>query len=264
MAISINIVILSACLALTLTPAFAEVVSKNRLDCIESLTPYSQKGASTSFKFVENVKAMNLKEFSSALIGIDKRKNLMTLPSTRNGERGVYLYADDMAFWYKLPKLQKKGEFLPHFLKIENKQIAKSPLFLTYYDGVESTGAEYSNKSVNLSLKNSESSESSAAPSFTNMQMAAIQDSESQNALLENFKRLLKSIHHVYGRSTEKSSPKHRKEITEKFRITLNSCADLFKQSGDKEYLELTKSAAEEFNLREAMKTAPDGTTISK
>lgn len=258
MSISIKSVMFSTCFALTSTSAFAENKIKNRLDCIESLTPYSQKGASTSFKFSENVKAMNLKEFSSALIGFEKKKNLMTLPSTRNGDRGVYLYADDMAFWYKLPKLHKKGEFLPNYLKIENKQIAKSPLYLTYYDGVESTGAEYSNKSVDLSLKPNEAS------TFTTMQMSTIQDSESENVFLENFKRLLKSIHSVYERSTENSASTKKKQITEKFKLTLNSCADLFKQSGDKEYLELTQSAAEELNLKEDMKTSPGASAISK
>lgn len=251
----------TSALILISSSAFAEVVLKNRLDCIDSLVPFTQKGSSTSFKFLENVKDMNLKEFSSALIGMDKRKNLMTLPTTRNGERGFYLFSDEGSFWHPLPKLKKKGEFLPQYLKVENLLISKSPLYLTYYDGVESSGAEYSNKSVSLSLKKPGNEDPAT---YTNMQMIAVKDSESESAFLNNFKGMLNTIHAVKERYSERKNVNDKKEFNEKLNASLNNCSHLLKKSGDKEYLELTNAAVEEFKSGEAVKNTAPTDAISK
>jgi hypothetical protein len=238
------ILVSTLAMILPASSAIAGGVLKSRLDCIESLASFSQKGPSTSFKFLEKVKDVSLLEFSAAIIGMDKRKNLMTLPTTRNGERGLYLFSDEGSFWHPLPKLRKKGEFLPQYLKVENNQISKSPLYLIYYDGVESTGAEYSNKSVSLHLNKSDIE---AYAPIVNIQTTAIQDSESEKAFLNNYKLQLSKIQNVYERSNELKNASQKKQFTEKLKAALGSCTDSLKKSGDKEYLELIKAASEEF-----------------
>lgn len=239
------------------TLLLAETFIKNRLECIHSLTPYAHKGPSSSFTFAENVKDMSVAKFTTALFGRNIQKNLMTLPALRNEERGIYIYSDETSFWYKLPKLKSKGEFMPLYFKIDDVRINKSPVYLTYYDGVESTGKEYGNKSVNLSLKTPTEEEISK---YTSMKMSSLQDSQSDVAFAENFKEMLKTIHFVYERNIERSNSIETKKITEKFKSALNNCTNLFLRTNDKEYAELVNLASHEFKSYDATIPKLNGT----
>ena len=167
--------------------------------------------------------------------------------------RGFYLYTDNGPFWYQLPKIIKKGEFKPNFLKIENNEISKTPLYLTYYDGVESSGAEYSNKSVGMTTF---SKDLTNLQEFHPASVVGILDGDSNLAFLENYKKLLSTIYPVYLRNIENTSPKKKQEVKDKFKKSLAACEELFKQTHDLDFLNLTKSALTEFD--EHIKHVPD------
>lgn len=257
----LKLILSTTFLLLISTSLYADTILKNRLDCTEALSHLARKGSGTSFKFNENVKNMNMKEFTKAVVGVDVQKNLVTIPGTRDGLRGVYLYTNDGTFWHQLPKLQKKGEFLPLNFKIEEKGISKTPLYLTYYDGVESNGNEYSNKSINLSTIKPAKEEIN---NFKTMPLKALQDQTSKENFNQNFKNILNTMPLVFERETQKVKPNTKKEITEKYKNALDNCALNFKQSNDQEYLELIKSASTLFNSADDKSKAENINSTSK
>lgn len=223
--------------AMLLLPNFAraDVLNQNRLSCLDSIKGITQKGFSTSFTYSEKVQNMSMKEFALGLVKKETKKNLMILPTKRNGERGFYVYADDSSFWYKLPKLKKNGEFLPLNYQISDKRISKSTLYLTYYDGVESNGMEYSNKSVSLTTQVPQEDPKSFAP----MELKAIQDDASLAAFDENFRHLLSTVDNVRERANQLKSAVERKKMQSNIDDKLNDCLKLFKESKDDSYHKL-------------------------